>query len=67
MGTEESSPVITRILKASFSRPGLTLVVALALSAFGAVALQGLRRDVFPDLSAPIFNVIVQNLSLIHI
>ena len=28
---------------------------------FGAVCLQQLRRDVFPDLSAPVFNVIVQN------
>ncbi|AKJ03923.1 cobalt-zinc-cadmium resistance protein CzcA [Archangium gephyra] len=53
--------MIARILKASFSRPGLTVVLALALSAFGVVAFQGLRRDVFPDLSAPIFNVIVQN------
>ncbi|PTL75243.1 efflux RND transporter permease subunit [Vitiosangium sp. GDMCC 1.1324] len=53
--------MIARILKSSFSRPGLTVVLALALSAFGAVALRGLRRDVFPDLSAPIFNVIVQN------
>ncbi|MDY7229142.1 efflux RND transporter permease subunit [Hyalangium rubrum] len=53
--------MIARILQASFSRPGLTLVLALALSAFGAMAFRGLRRDVFPDLSAPIFNVIVQN------
>ncbi|WP_239014383.1 efflux RND transporter permease subunit [Archangium violaceum] len=53
--------MISRILEASFSRPGLTLVLALALSAFGVVAFKGLRRDVFPDLSAPIFNVIVQN------
>ncbi|MFE8598618.1 efflux RND transporter permease subunit [Archangium violaceum] len=53
--------MIARILKASFSRPGLTVVLALTLSAFGVVAFQGLRRDVFPDLSAPIFNVIVQN------
>ncbi|MFL5354535.1 efflux RND transporter permease subunit [Archangium sp.] len=53
--------MIARILKASFSRPGLTVVLALALSAFGVVAFKGLRRDVFPDLSAPIFNVIVQN------
>ncbi|QRK14205.1 efflux RND transporter permease subunit [Archangium violaceum] len=52
---------MSRILEASFSRPGLTLVLALALSAFGVVAFKGLRRDVFPDLSAPIFNVIVQN------
>ncbi|WP_257455258.1 efflux RND transporter permease subunit [Archangium lipolyticum] len=53
--------MISRILKASFARPGLTVVLALALSAFGAVAFDGLRRDVFPDLSAPLFNVIVQN------
>ncbi|QRO02835.1 efflux RND transporter permease subunit [Archangium violaceum] len=52
---------MSRILKASFARPGLTVVLALALSAFGAVAFEGLRRDVFPDLSAPLFNVIVQN------
>ncbi|MCP3103121.1 efflux RND transporter permease subunit [Myxococcus sp. K15C18031901] len=56
-----SSSLVGRILRTSFSRPGLTVVLALALSAFGAVALHGLRRDVFPDLSAPIFNVIVQN------
>ena len=30
----------------------------------GAVWLQDLRRDVFPDLSAPVFNVIVQNASM---
>ncbi|MCY1078655.1 efflux RND transporter permease subunit [Archangium lansingense] len=53
--------MIAQTLKASFSRPGLTVVLALALSAFGVVAFKGLRRDVFPDLSAPIFNVIVQN------
>ncbi|KFE63557.1 efflux RND transporter permease subunit [Hyalangium minutum] len=61
MGTDGSPSVVNRILRASFSRPGLTVVLALALSAFGAVALSNLRRDVFPDLSAPIFNVIVQN------
>ncbi len=53
--------MIARILETSFARPGLTVVVALALSALGAVAFEGLRRDVFPDLSAPLFNVIVQN------
>ena len=30
----------------------------------GAVSLQNLRRDVFPDLSAPVFNVIVQNAAM---
>ncbi len=57
-----TSPSLTsRLVQASFRRPGLTLVLALAVSAFGAIALRDLRRDVFPDLSAPIFNVIVQN------
>jgi cobalt-zinc-cadmium resistance protein CzcA len=49
------------LLKACFSEPGLTLVIVLAVTALGASMLRGLRRDVFPDLSAPIFNVIVQN------
>src|SRR4051812_24958121 len=53
--------MITKILKGSFARPALTLVLVLAACALGAVWLQELRRDVFPDLSAPVFNVIVQN------
>ncbi|HWR35412.1 MAG TPA: efflux RND transporter permease subunit [Clostridia bacterium] len=53
--------MISKILKSSFSRPVLTLVLVLAACALGAVWLQDLRRDVFPDLSAPVFNVIVQN------
>jgi cobalt-zinc-cadmium resistance protein CzcA len=28
------------------------------------MSLQNLRRDVFPDLSAPVFNVIVQNAAM---
>ncbi|MBZ4407627.1 efflux RND transporter permease subunit [Myxococcus faecalis] len=63
MATDASSWV-ARVLRASFARPGLTVLLALALSAFGAVSLNGLRRDVFPDLSAPIFNVIVQNAAM---
>jgi cobalt-zinc-cadmium resistance protein CzcA len=53
--------MITKIIKASFARPALTVILALAASALGAVWLQELRRDVFPDLSAPVFNIIVQN------
>ncbi|HET9451869.1 MAG TPA: efflux RND transporter permease subunit, partial [Aggregicoccus sp.] len=59
MRTEGS--LIDRLLGASFAKPGLTLVLALAAAAFGVAAFQGLNRDVFPDLSAPLFNVIVQN------
>src|SRR5215217_2226203 len=64
MATEPTSSLVGRVLRTSFARPGLTVVLALALSAFGAVALDGLGRDVFPDLSAPIFNVIVQNAAM---
>lgn len=53
--------MIERMLKSSFFRPGLALTLVLAATALGAVWLQDLRRDVFPDLSAPVFNIIVQN------
>src|ERR1041385_4154637 len=53
--------MLTNILKTSFSKRGLALFLVLAGSALGAVWLTDLRRDVFPDLSAPVFNVIVQN------
>ena len=53
--------MIAKILKVSFLRPGLTLIIVLAACVLGGVWLQDLRRDVFPELSAPVFNVIVQN------
>jgi cobalt-zinc-cadmium resistance protein CzcA len=56
--------MITRIMTAAFARPAFTLLVALAAAGFGAFSLQQLRRDVFPDLSAPVFNVIVQNAAM---
>jgi len=48
-------------MTAAFARPAFTILVVLVAAAFGAVSFQQLRRDVFPDLSAPVFNVIVQN------
>lgn len=53
--------MIARIIRASFAQPALVVLLALAGAALGASALLGLRRDVFPDLAAPLFNVIVQN------
>jgi cobalt-zinc-cadmium resistance protein CzcA len=53
--------VIEKILRSSFARPGLALTLVLAGTALGGVWLKDLRRDVFPDLAAPVFNVIVQN------
>jgi cobalt-zinc-cadmium resistance protein CzcA len=55
-----ASPV-ARLIRAGFRRPALALLLALAGAALGAHRLGALRRDVFPDLSAPVFNVIVQN------
>src|SRR5688500_1223020 len=49
------------LMQASFGRPVFTMLVVLVAAGFGAVSFQQLRRDVFPDLSAPVFNVIVQN------
>lgn len=53
--------MIEKLLRTSFSHAALTLILALAASAIGALWLQDLKRDVFPDLSAPVFNIIVQN------
>lgn len=56
--------MIERIITRSFARPVVALLLVLVGSAIGAVWLKDLRRDVFPDLSAPVFNVIVQNAAM---
>ncbi len=56
--------MIERIIRASSARPLVALLLVLGAAVAGASAFAGLRRDVFPDLSAPIFNVIVQNSSM---
>jgi cobalt-zinc-cadmium resistance protein CzcA len=53
--------IIEKLITASFRKPVVAIVVALAGAALGAVWMRELPRDVFPDLSAPTFNVIVQN------
>jgi cobalt-zinc-cadmium resistance protein CzcA len=53
--------MIARLISQSFARPVLAVLLVLAGAGLGAVWLQDLRRDVFPDLSVPVFNVIVQN------
>ena len=56
--------MIERILRGSFARPVLTILLALAAAAAGAVWLSDLRRDVFPDLATPVFSVFVQNAAM---
>jgi cobalt-zinc-cadmium resistance protein CzcA len=53
--------MIERIIRASSQKPIVALVLVLSAAVLGVGAFQNLPRDVFPDLSAPIFNVIVQN------
>jgi cobalt-zinc-cadmium resistance protein CzcA len=56
--------MIEKIITRSFAKPVVALLLVLAGSVIGAIWLKDLRRDVFPDLSAPVFNVIVQNASM---
>jgi cobalt-zinc-cadmium resistance protein CzcA len=53
-----------RLMHAAFARPAFTLLVVLVAAIFGAASFTQLRRDVFPDLTAPVFNVIVQNAAM---
>lgn len=53
--------MLERLIRASSQKPLLALVLTLAAGVLGVASFQELRRDVFPDLSSPVFNVIVQN------
>jgi len=56
--------MISTIITRSFAKPVVALLLVVAGSVLGATWLRDLRRDVFPDLSAPVFNVIVQNAAM---
>jgi cobalt-zinc-cadmium resistance protein CzcA len=56
--------MVERILRASFRKPLLPILLAAAAAAVGAASYRELPRDVFPDLSTPVFNVIVQNAAM---
>ncbi len=53
--------MVSRLIRECFHAPLLTALLVGAGAVIGTVWLQDLRRDVFPDLSAPVFNVIAQN------
>ena len=53
--------MISALIRHAFRAPLVTALLVSAGTVVGAFWLQDLRRDVFPDLSAPVFNVIAQN------
>src|SRR6187402_3383776 len=56
--------MISRLIGESFRAPLLAVLLVAAGTTIGAFWMQDLRRDVFPDLSAPVFNVITQNAAM---
>jgi heavy metal efflux system protein len=56
--------VISWLIRGSFAAPLLSGLLVAAGTVIGAFWLQDLPRDVFPDLSAPVFNVITQNAAM---
>jgi len=56
--------MISRLIRESFHAPLLTVLLVAAGTVIGGLWMQDLRRDVFPDLSAPVFNVIAQNAAM---
>jgi heavy metal efflux system protein len=63
MSTEAQS-ITGRMIAGSYRRAPLALLLVSAGAVAGTLAFQDLRRDVFPDLAAPVFNVIVQNAAM---
>lgn len=61
MTTNAPDGIVARIVGSAFAKPLLVVIGVVAGTLLGADALRSLPRDVFPDLSTPIFNVIVQN------
>ncbi len=56
--------MIAAIIHACFRKPALAILIAVAGIAVGGLYVRDLRRDVFPDLASPVFNVIVQNAAM---
>jgi cobalt-zinc-cadmium resistance protein CzcA len=62
MSTEPArAGLVGRVIHAAAARGVLTVLLVGGAAGVGATWLRELPRDVFPDLSAAVFNVIVQN------
>ncbi|UJR82949.1 efflux RND transporter permease subunit [Sandaracinus amylolyticus] len=56
--------MLETLVRSSARRPLLVVLLTVIAAAIGATTFSDLPRDVFPDLSAPVFNIIVQNASM---
>ncbi|HYP89677.1 MAG TPA: efflux RND transporter permease subunit, partial [Polyangiaceae bacterium] len=56
--------MIERLITSAAARPLVAVLLVSSAALFGILGFRDLRRDVFPDLSAPIFHVIVQNAAM---
>ena len=56
--------MVSRIIQSSFRAPLIAALLVAAGTVIGTLWLRDLRRDVFPDLSAPVFNIITQNAAM---
>ena len=53
--------MFSRLITAAFHRPAVVILTTVLCTLLGIAGYRGLPTDVFPDLSAPVFNVITQN------
>src|SRR5262249_42135895 len=53
--------MLERLITVSFRKLLIAIVLVGAGAAIGSAWMRELPRDVFSDLSAPVFNIIVQN------
>lgn len=60
----EPSSLVKRVVAACFARPLVVLILVAAATAVGGSSFLQLKRDVFPDLSTPVFHIIVQNAAM---
>lgn len=56
--------MIERLVQIGIRKPGIAALLVLSAAGFGALFLRTLPKDVFPDLSTPTFNLIVQDASM---
>ena len=53
--------LIDRIIHASFKQKALVLMLTALATVFGVAAYQGMPRNVYPDITIPIFTLVIEN------